>query len=553
MSANGFHVGIFARALWVVPAFLVIVASCERHPSAPDAAVARAPDNAAATDVTGNTAAALLLATANATLVQSGAVGWQLSKTGQVDASTHTVAWTITATQTATIAGQLVISGVTTVANTGSVGATIGNIVVNLQTKSTTSGVSWISASADVADATSGDAATTAHIDRQASSENKATFSENAASGHVQLEDAATNTVLSLVPEITIAPAATRTLRFSASFDNTVLSLPVGTAVRAEVLVSFGNAGPQPPSASNVDINGNGVLDADEAWVRTVPARLGLTVPAAATPDAASVAISDGAANITTTGTVTFSNATFSLGATSGTVGVSYDGGASGGTITNCATLTGSGVNAQACNTETIRASTCTAGAPGCEWLSGDMLTFAQADWGGASTVAVSLLTSDFNTVYASSFGVAAVGLPSPGFSMSFTDANAVIAYLPAVGPLGPLDADLSDPTTTASGQFGGDVVALQLNVDFADVGFLHGTSSVKLGDLTLCGLSTLSLLNGTTVRQVLASVNSLLGGGGATYSITDMDPIAIAISSAFLGRAPSTFAQQHLVNGTCP
>ena len=48
----------------------------------------------------------------------------------------------------------------------GSKGATVGNIVVNLQTKS---GSNWTTRSSDVADATNGDAATSAHTDPHAS------------------------------------------------------------------------------------------------------------------------------------------------------------------------------------------------------------------------------------------------------------------------------------------------------------------------------------------------------------------------------------------------
>ena len=54
----------------------------------------------------------------------------------------------------------------------------------------------------------------------KASSENKSLFTENAASGQLLFTDAATNTTFSLVPQVTIPGGATRTLLFSASFDN---------------------------------------------------------------------------------------------------------------------------------------------------------------------------------------------------------------------------------------------------------------------------------------------------------------------------------------------
>ena len=40
---------------------------------------------------------------------------------------------------------------------------------------------------------------------------------------------------------------------------------PAGTNTRAEVIVSFGNARQGQKSAPNVDINGNGIIDGDEA------------------------------------------------------------------------------------------------------------------------------------------------------------------------------------------------------------------------------------------------------------------------------------------------
>jgi len=205
------------------------------------------------------------------------------------------------------------------------------------------------------------------------------------------------------------------------------------------------------------------------------------------------------------------------------------------------------GVNLQACNTQTIASATCTAGTAGCGWHDGDESTNGQGNW-AAST----LLGTEFNVVYASS-GEVIVGLPSPGFAMGFGGASYVQAYLPASGVAGPLDANLSNPTTSSSGIFGGDVLSLHLNVDFSDAGFLHGTSPVPLGNLTLCNFSTLTALNGMTVRQFLGTVNTLLGGGSATYSISDLDPITSAINGSFVGGTPSTFAQTNLVNGACP
>lgn len=503
-------------------------------------------------------AASVALSSSNAALTQTGDAAWSLQKTGSVDTSSKTVTWTITATKTATTSGQLVVTGFMGVTNSGGAGATIGNIVVNLQTRS---GNTWKSVAADVADATSDDAATTAHIDPKASSENISTFQESSASGALAFMDASSNTVFSLVPEKTIAPGATVNLLFSASFDNHVLNLPTGRSVRAEVIVTFGNSTSHAPSAQNVDINGNGHVDSDEAWVRSVPARLGLTVPSQV-GDNGTLTITDSASNIKTTGTVSFTNPSFNIGATSGTVTVSYDGGANGGKITNCAEGTGAGTtitvggfvfpvvagaSLEACDTEEIGADTCTEGAAGCGWKTGDLTTYDQGGWDGNPG---STLTSGYSSVYGG--GSLIVG---GGFGLAFSDANAVLAYLPASGTARPLTASLQDPTDTASGVFGGDVVALQLDIDFSDAGRLAGSTGYKFGDLTLCSM-TPSSLNNLSVRQYAAIANALLGGGSSGgftgADITTLDPITADISAAFAGGEPSSFAQSHLVRGSC-
>jgi hypothetical protein len=487
---------------------------------------------------------------------------WSLEKHGTINATTQTVTWTITATQGATTSGILIVNGTMRVKNTGTGGATIGNVVVNLQTRS---GNTWVTKSSDIADATQDDAATTANVVSFASSENKSSFTENAASGHLIFMDAATNSAFALVPQVTLAPGTTTTLKFTATFDNNVLNLATGTSTRVETILSFGNAVTSASSKPNIDINGNGIIDADEARVRSVASRLGLTVPPQ-TPSNQTVTLSDVLADITTTGTVTFSQPSIVLGTTTGTVTVHYDGGTSGGTITNCAHLSSTtevthcgghnfttipGVNLTACDTLTIGPHTCSPGLPGCGWDPGDLVTYAQDAWGTAATTAGGLLIAGFDTVYIA--GVE-VGIPgTAGFSMRFFDALSVLAYLPAAGAAAPLTADLIDPMSSSSGVFGGDVLALRLDVDFSDANMLGGTSGLAFGDLYVCELTTTTALNGLTVRQVLALANTVLGGGSGPYSADELDPVVFALTQAFVGGDPSTFAQQHLFTGSCP
>jgi hypothetical protein len=277
---------------------------------------------------------------ADATLTQTSNTQWTLTKTGSTGGAT--VAWSIQTTQGTTTSGLLIYNGIFKVDNKGNAGGTIGNIVVNLQTKQ---GTKWVTQSSVIADATQDDAATHANVAPSGNSEGRSSFDENTASGTLLFTDAATNSTFALVPEVTIPPNVTTKLLFTATFDNNVLNLAPGTKTRAEIIVSFGNAKQTgPKTAADVDINGNGILDPDEAWVQGVNALIDATVPAQ-TPSNATVTLSDSASDITTTGTVTFSNPQINLDQTthSGTVIVDYLGGANGGTITNCAHLTSNG------------------------------------------------------------------------------------------------------------------------------------------------------------------------------------------------------------------
>lgn len=445
-----------------------------------------------------------------------------------------------------------------TVTNFGNGPATIGNIVVNLQKRINNK---WVTKSSNVADATNGDAATTANIHKAASSEGFASFTENSASGSLNFMDATNNTIFSLVPQVMIGAGQTRALLFSAEFDNNdaALQLPSGTQIRAEIIVSFGNATVNGQSTANVDINGNGTLDADEARVRSVPSRLTLTVPAAVNGNG-TVTLTDTLADITATGDVTFSNVTFNLGATSGTVTANVAGGTNGGNITNCAHLTGNdqtvnsggftfpivnGVDLLACSTVAVAGQppTCTPGAPGCGWDPGDMRTNTQAAWGDPGSSAAALLSANFFSLYGSSLVIGGAA------TITFTSAGAVFTYLPALGTPGVLTGNLQDPQSTSAGEFGGELLGLQLNADFSSL----LANSVALGSLRICNFSLFPSLNGQTVDQFLATANHILGGGSAPFGATEATAVARLINLAFVSGTPSTFAQQSLVAGACP
>lgn len=535
------------------------------------------------------------------------------------------VTWVISVRRKDTTPDILTVNGFIRVQNSGTVSATIGNIVLNLQRKV---GDDWISAAANCANAAFGDAATSCLIVKAASREepplnltlgpnNYTTngaaglFTESAGSGELRFTDADTNTTFSLVPQKILSPGATVNLLFTAEFNNTVLGLPVdfpaGVGVRAEVLVSFGNAGLRSlgGSAVAIDINGDGVIGVDEERVKTVASRVDRCVPELQIAnDSVTLRSTDVLTDIFATGTITWANLSTTIGGGSGvevtsgdinrlvslTVtgnegpGSSSDGNGSGGSgggstggfeisllggiilneshlsapgtapiVVNGAIdpVTGlpsfsytflglSGTDLQACDTVDFSNGN-GPGYPDCVYC-----TFTQGGWGAnpSGHNAGVLLEDNFPTVYPS--GVE-VGIPGGGgFSMLFTTSAAVNAYLPAGGPAGALNADLVDPTSSSAGVFGGQVLALQINVDFSYADIPH-ENNPPFGDAYLCNTGT--SLDGMTISQVLAAANTALGGGvlPSGFTISTLNALITDLNESNDNCSASTWGQEHL------
>jgi hypothetical protein len=170
----------------------------------------------------------------------------------------------------------------------------------------------------------------------------------------------------------------------------------------------------------------------------------------------------------------------------------------------------------------------------------GDYRTFTQGGWGGPGNPG-QLLATNFAKVYPGDS--VEVGVVSGlGFSIKLTGSNAVCKYLPGKQPdvltvdlvAGPLTActgqNSGGDITTASGVFGGQVLALQLNVDFSAAGIgPSGLGALQIANLTTTDTLSGALLtpaqvlalNGQTISLVLAEANTVLGGGTGTYGLT--------------------------------
>lgn len=170
----------------------------------------------------------------------------------------------------------------------------------------------------------------------------------------------------------------------------------------------------------------------------------------------------------------------------------------------------------------------------------GQYCTYSQGGWGADPNGGNpgQILASNFGTVYPS--GVS-VGSPN---SMAFDSAAVVDAYLPAGGRPGQLNANLVDPTSTPAGVFGGQVLALQLNVDFNNAGIVVGTAG-SISSLKLSGGS----LSGDTVAQILSAAETALGGGAVPsgYTLSTLNTLITNLNESFEACVPSDWAQANL------
>lgn len=195
----------------------------------------------------------------------------------------------------------------------------------------------------------------------------------------------------------------------------------------------------------------------------------------------------------------------------------------------------------------------CVPGQPGCGWRGGDLLTFDQFEWSAPDYPASTWLQYNFYEVYQGQNELMILGGAPSGNYLLFDNGEAVLQFLPQSGAPAPLDQSYFDDTTSSAGEFGGDIVALKLNIDFSDAGILLGNPKIAFGDLTLCNLGTLPALNGYTVRQFLGLANTMLAGGSGPYDIGTIDSVTQVLNDTFGNENVSTFAQQSLVNGSCP
>lgn len=445
--------------------------------------------------------------------------------------------WTVTAKRGDTSAPVFSVVGYVTVTNGGSAPATIGNIVVNLQRQI---GNKWQTVSSNVADATNGDAATTARICAQASSERSSIFTENGCSGTLEFTDVDNNTAFSMVPQPVIAPGASVSLKYIATFDPTCAGFSYGDFARTEVIVTFGNAGPRGnsgASCANIDADGSGGLTPDESHVRSVPCRVTFLFEEIHHVNDY-VTVTD--PGLTTTGTVEIVSFFSEIGdgvtvneTTSWTVAAFLDGGEIGGEACNDAYLVGEGSSIMVGGQEYSCAAGADLWAGACVEVAFnpqedfEFCTYSQGGYGG-NGAPFQLLSANFAAAFPGG-----IVMGGGTYTATFTSAAAVNAFLPQTGGGGtcaPFNANTVNSTSTAAGSWAGQLLALKLNLGLSDAGVLNS----GFGDLKFC--ATGNTFSNMTVRQIVAAMDAYIGGGSlpSGYNCQQLRALAENLNQAF-------------------
>ena len=130
-------------------------------------------------------------------------------------------------------------------------------------------------------------------------------------------------------------------------------------------------------------------------------------------------------------------------------------------------------------------------------------VTFPQTTWGGTpkGTNIAARLTNHFAALY----GTNGLRIGTTN-GLTFTNVRAIQLFLPAGGRAASLVRSQVNPLRSEGGSLAGQVLALQLNVDFSN----HGLLATGFADLRLAPGQPLA---GSTVAQVLVRGHAVLGG----------------------------------------
>lgn len=481
-------------------------------------------------------------------------IQWSLTKVPTItfvrcDAA---IDWTITVDRAVESSSLLRFEGDFMISNSGTVAATIGNFVSNLQRQSCRS-KTWRSIAANVANSSKGVDAKSVDVAPDCDSEGVMHFRENCSSVSLSVSIEGKD-LFSMSPLPTIMPGQTVTISYVSVFDASDLELKKGEEFRLETIMSFGNATDGCGNYSvDIDISGDDVISVDEHKVVSLANHFIFQLCSLAAASQ-SVILSDPITAIITTGGAKFTNytsfgnygsETISSDATFPivrhvTVLASTDG---PGLINDTATLASLPGDI---NVVHLTASSTVDVFSGTVVMNDNYCTSTQEEWGAPAqgVNAGTLLVANFATVYPQ--GMVVIGALS-NFSASFSLLG-VQNYLPASGDPGLLSATATDPMSTSAGSLGGEVLALQFNVGFSLAG-ITGMPGFSFPALVYTGPPGDSL-SGSSVAAILARANAVIGGSASLpmgYTLAAFNALIHNLNAAYANCSASAWALLHL------
>ncbi|RWX73945.1 MAG: hypothetical protein Metus_0724 [Candidatus Methanosuratincola subterraneus] len=178
-------------------------------------------------------------------------------------------------------------------------------------------------------------------------------------------------------------------------------------------------------------------------------------------------------------------------------------------------------------------------------FFAGLYITYTRQQWGTEPT----LTAGNFSAAYPSGF--AEIGRPgtADNYSIIWSNVTTMRSYLVNTYPVSQLAADYIDPATYPGGQFGANVLALELNVRFSE----RSISIFPLGFGSLRVYNYSASVNGMSVAEVLSIANQVLGGAEISsllpgFTIDGLNSLLTQLNSAFrYGSSDTTWASQHL------
>jgi hypothetical protein len=171
-------------------------------------------------------------------------------------------------------------------------------------------------------------------------------------------------------------------------------------------------------------------------------------------------------------------------------------------------------------------------------------VTHTQGGWGSKprGNNPGQLLKANFALVYPT--GTVRIGGAK---TLTFTTAKAIENFLPQGGKPGVLTSHATNPTKSSAGVLAGQVLALQLNVDFSRAG------------ITKAGLGDLLFDRRYTVNEILAVANQVLGGNTAALAqlglrnVSELNEMVDAINNNFASGDDEDDCHEHGGRLTCP